>query len=518
MKATVPSPTTAWLPSVLLLGACASLPDIDEVDRTATTALQDPSGTRLADDLQPALAEHPDASGFHTLPTGEEAFITRLRLVRAADRTLDLQYYIWHEDLTGDALFHALLTAADRGVRVRLLLDDLNTDGMDPTLRVLDAHEHIEVRCFNPFANRKHRLDDIVTDPRRINHRMHNKTLTADAIATVFGGRNVGDEYFAANTEVIFGDMDVLAIGPIAAEVSAEFDLYWNSPYVFPITTFYDEAPSEDEIRAYRVRSDDRARQARSSQYAHALEQFDALTEVELSGLDYAWSEWVLAYDQPRKVDTKEIQPETHLFPTLLEGMDLAQDDLLIVSPYFIPGKELTAYLIGRVEDGVRVRILTNSLQSNDVGAVHAGYARYRKALVEGGVELYELRADLGDRVAAGSEAVHSDKSSLHAKFFVFDAHWLWVGSYNMDGRSTFFNTELGAYFRSPDEAKKLSSRFDEIIEDVAWRVELDERGDLRWVTLRNGKEEVMHTEPDTTWFKRAVTSVLRLIAPEKQL
>mgnify|MGYP001089419674 CR=1 FL=1 len=501
-----------------LAGACASLPDAEEVARTPSYALADPGGTRLHDSLQPLLDSHPGQSGFLPLAIGEEAFIARLRLVAAAQKTLDLQYYIWHEDLTGSALHNQLLAAADRGVRVRILQDDLNTAGMDQTWRMLDAHQNIEVRLFNPFANRQHRADDMLTDTRRINHRMHNKTLTADAIATIFGGRNIGDEYFAANTEVMFGDMDALAVGPIAGEVSSQFDLYWNSDWAYPIVGFFEDAITGEEVAAFRQRSDEQMARARQSRYADALEAFALLREDSFDDLGFAWSGWILAYDQPSKVDATEVSEETHLAPKLLKGLAGTQRDLLIVSPYFVPGEELTDFLIGLVDRGVRVRILTNSLLSNDVTAVHAVYIRYREDLVRGGVELYELRADAGRILGVTGNQVESDKSSLHAKFFVLDEERLWVGSYNMDGRSTIFNTELGAYFTSPDVAKRLSEDFDDDLLNYAFRVELDRDGDLQWVTFRDGQEEILHEEPDTDWWDQVTTGVMSVIAPEKQL
>ncbi len=505
---------------VVLAAGCASLPDVAEVTRTPSHALSDPAGTRLYDSLQPLLAGHPGQSGFLALPVGEKAFITRLRLVDAAQKTLDLQYYIWHEDLTGAALHNRLLAAADRGVRVRILQDDLNTTGMDETLRLLDAHENVEVRLFNPFANRERRADDMVTDTARINHRMHNKTLTADAIATVFGGRNIGDEYFAANTEVMFGDMDALAVGPIAGEVSSQFDLYWNSEWSYPIAAFFQGAPiSEQELASFRRSSDENFQAARQSDYADALREFALLREESIANLEFAWSSWILAYDHPSKVETKEVSAETHLAPKLLEGLAATERDLLIVSPYFVPGDDMTKFLVGLVDRGVRVRILTNSLLSNDVAAVHAGYIRYREELVRGGVELYELRADAGRKFGSTGKEVESEKTSLHAKFFVLDEQRLWVGSYNMDGRSTIFNTELGAFFTSPETARRLSVEFDDAsLINQAFRVELDDDDRLQWVTVRNGEREVLHEEPDTSWWERATTGVMSVIAPEKQL
>ncbi len=502
-----------------LVSACASLPDAREVARTPSYALADPGGTRLYDRLQPSFSRHPGQSGFLALPTGEEAFIARLRMVRAAQKTLDFQYYIWHEDLTGSALHNQLLAAADRGVRVRILQDDLNTAGMDETLRLLDAHDNVEVRLFNPFANRQHRADDLVTDTQRINHRMHNKTLTADAIATIFGGRNIGDEYFAANTEVMFGDMDALAVGPIAGEVSSQFDLYWNSDWAYPIASFYQgQSITREELAAYRQRSDEQMAHTRQSRYAGALEAVDLLHEESIADLDFVWSDWLLAYDQPAKVETREVSAETHLAPKLLEGIVSARRDLLIVSPYFVPGEKLTDILVGMVDRGVRVRILTNSLLSNDVAAVHAGYIRYREDLVKGGVELYELRADAGRKLGATGEEVHSEKTSLHAKFLVLDEERLWIGSYNLDGRSTIFNTELGAFFTSPEFAHRVSGEFDKDLLNFAFRVELDQAGDLQWVTLRDGEEERLDTEPDTDWWQRTTTGIMSVIAPEKQL
>ena len=506
-------PRLACIALVLLASACASLPD--DVERTTSTAIADISDTRLHNNLTPLLNAHPQKSGFRILPVGEDAFLTRVGLISQADRTLDLQYYMWHEDLTGSGLFNAVVKAADSGVRVRLLLDDMNTAGMDPTLRALDAMENIEVRLFNPFANRNNRLDDIVTDPLRINHRMHNKTLTVDGIATIFGGRNIGDEYFAADMELGFGDMDALAIGPVAKEVGSQFDLYWNSAYAYPISAFYDQKPDAQEMAAYRAAAAVKLETIMDSEYAAGLRKMDLAQAESFSDFSYSWSEGVIAYDQPDKIVSRDMAPETHQFPTLLKGMNTAKSDLLIVSPYFIPGDELTEYLVGRAEAGVRVRILTNSLLSNDVPAVHAGYIRYRKALVEGGVELYELRADLGR--SGGAKAIQPEKSSLHAKYMVFDKHWLWVGSYNMDGRSTIYNTEFGAYFIDPVEAKNQSDKFDERIMPVAFKVELDDDGDLSWITQRNGQQERFDKEPDTTWWERVTTGTLRMIVPEKQ-
>lgn len=501
-----------------LLGACSSLPT--NYERNPSYAISDTSDTHLGKRLQPLFEANPGKSGFYTLSEGEAAFSSRLRTILTAEKTIDAQYYIWHDDLTGRSLHNQLLAAADRGVRVRLLLDDLDTAGKDEILRKIDAHPNLEIRLFNPFANRNKRTRDFISDTRRINRRMHNKTLTADNVVTIFGGRNIGDEYFAADTDVGFGDMDALAVGPIAAEVSQQFDLYWNSENAYPISAFnFEREISEDEIAAFRAESDTYMAQARESSYADIIRQYDLSVMEEITTLGFVWSDWKLVYDQPTKVTAKKVTAETHLAPKLKVGMDRTQKDLIIVSPYFVPGDEFTAYLVGLVERGVRVRILTNSLQANDVSLVHAGYMRYRKDLVSGGVELYEFKAD-AERTQRSKEKarIGASKASLHAKFFGFDETYLFIGSFNLDGRSVALNSELGAYFASPEQARNISQRFDSEMLNLAYRVGLDEGGNLTWTSVKEGDEITLDKEPGTTWWKRFSTGFLSFIVPESQL
>ncbi len=508
----------------LFLVACSSLPT--DVQRQSSHALEDVSGTRLAKDLQPLLQANPGLSGFHTLREGEDAFAARLKIIHAAERSIDAQYYIWHDDLTGRVMHNRLLDAADRGVRVRMLLDDLDTAGKDDILRILDAHDNIEVRLFNPFANRDRRGADFVSDGRRVNHRMHNKTLTADNIATIFGGRNIGDEYFAAAEEVGFGDMDALAVGPVAREVSSQFDLYWNSDMVYPLAAFYRGQPVTKEAAAtFRSESDAYAQEASQSEYAEILRQFDAARAETVADIPFVWSTWGLVFDQPDKINNKELSRETHLAPNLLAGMDKTQRDLIIVSPYFVPGDRFSKYLTDLVARGVRVRILTNSLQANDVSLVHAGYMRYREQLVSGGVELYEFKANANKVKQAEEKKRQQDKShigaskaSLHAKFFAFDEEYLFIGSFNLDPRSVRINTELGAYYRSPLEASDLANIFDDRAIRVAYRVEINEEDDMEWVTIVDDQKVRLDKEPDTTGWQRFSTRFLSWVVPESQL
>ena len=493
-----------------------------DVQRTPTVALENTADTRLGRDIGELVDAHPKLSGFYALVDGTDAFAARFYLVESAERTLDIQYYIWHDDLTGKALHNRLLAAADRGVRIRLLLDDLDTSGKDEMLHIIDAHPNIEIRLFNPFANRGMRAIDFVFDTARVNRRMHNKTLTADSQASIFGGRNIGDEYFDATEEIGFSDMDVLAIGPVVGEVSQEFDLYWNSQWAYPLSAFVNgSAVDAGRIETFRQQSDAFIDTAKSSEYADALRSLDITQLDSLAEIDYSWGRWVLVYDQPSKVEAKVVRDETHLAPRLKEGIDRTGEDLIIVSPYFVPGPAFTEYLGGLVKKGVRVRILTNSLAANDVPLVHAGYMRYRKDLIRSGVELYEfkpIKGALNDKEKTKAKWSGSSRASLHGKFMGFDRRYVFVGSFNLDARSVALNTEIGVYFESTRYAQMLSDSFDEHAMAKAYRVSLTDNGKLQWTTLENGEIVTFDVEPETGFWKRFGAGFMSAIVPESQL
>lgn len=504
----------------LLVSGCASLPK--EAERTPSFVVSDTSDTKLGRAISPIVEANPELSGFLALSEGTDAFVARVALIKAAQKSLDVQYYIWHDDLTGKVLHGQLLEAANRGVRVRLLLDDLDTAGKDDMLHIIDAHPNIEIRLFNPFANRSSRVLDFVGDTRRINHRMHNKSLTADNQATIFGGRNIGDEYFDAAEVVGFSDLDVIAVGPIVHEVSDMFDLYWNSQWVYPLAAFSEGAPvGAAQIDAFRQESQAFIEAARSSEYANALRNLDMMKLSGVDELDYSWGKWVLIYDQPSKVEAKNVSGETHLAPKLLEGIDATRQDLTIVSPYFVPGPKFTAHLGELVSNGVRVRIMTNSLAANDVPLVHAGYMRYRKDLIRNGVELYEFKPVKGvaeDTKKTKAKWSGSSRASLHGKFLGFDRRYMFVGSFNLDGRSVALNTEMGAYFESPRYAELVSDSFDRNAMVKGYRVLLTPEGQLQWVTLENGQEVTFNVEPETSFWKRFSAGFMSVFVPESQL
>lgn len=503
----------------LILGGCASMPK--EVVRTPSYSIVNTVNTNLGKDIEPLLTAHPGESGFYALSDGTDAFAARIILMNDVQKTIDAQYYIWHDDLTGKVMHNKLLAAADRGVRVRLLLDDLDTAGKEETLRYLDAHPNIEVRLFNAFPSRKSRTGGFVSDFGRLNHRMHNKTITMDNQATIFGGRNIGDEYFDAAEEVGFSDLDALAIGPVVNEVSEQFDLYWNCEWAYPLAAFKTKLVIDDgKIALFRKESDALLEQAKKTGYANALKGLRLAKTTSTQDMDFQWGRWKLIYDHPSKVEATDVKIATHLAPQLKVALDRAEKEILIVSPYFVPGKKFTAYLNGLVERGVRVRILTNSLAANDVAVVFAGYKKYRKDLLKGGVELYELKAtkEFDKENSKKGAWKGASRSSLHAKFFAFDQKYVFIGSFNLDGRSVAINTELGVYFESPHYAKIIHDGFDEKIMSKAYRVVLNEKRKVEWITLEHGKQVRYSKEPETGFWKRFGAGFSNIFVPESQL
>jgi putative cardiolipin synthase len=517
------------MPLLAMVG-CASLPT--GYERVDSYVIEDTQDTRLGKELAPLLAAHPGQAGFVPLVSGTDALVARVALMRAAERSLDIQYYIWHADTAGRILSEELLHAADRGVRVRLLLDDLDMEGKELSLRMLDAHPNIEVRLYNPFAHRGSRAVGFLTDLRRVNYRMHNKSMTADNQATIVGGRNIGNEYMGGESHADFADLDVLAVGPVVHDVSTAFDEYWNNEVVVPVAAFEAAPIGARELEDGRRRLAAFVAQAATTRYALALQQTDLLAAKSFRELHFSWGRSVLLYDAPSKAQGGKIAATTHMGPRLAEVFDQAQHDVLIVSPYFVPGGRLVDFLGDLVQRGVKVRILTNSLAANDVGVVHAGYMRYREDLLKRGVELYEYKraADVNPQGDGKTKMWRgSDKASLHAKSFAFDRRVLFVGSFNLDPRSVLLNTEMGVLFESPELAAALSDGFDKNIDQKAYRLQLKtipagdgpysfERESLEWVTRENGEEVRFEAEPDTSWWRRFSTGLVSLIVIEKML
>ena len=374
--------------SASLLGGCSTLPSPE--NRSTSTALLNTDTTQLGRAISPLVDAHPGRSGIYPLPDARDAFAARVLLAQAAERTLDALYYIWRKDMTGTLLFEALHAAADRGVRVRLLLDDNRTSGLDTTLAALDSHPNIEVRLFNPFVIRKPRVIGFLTDFSRANRRMHNKSFTADNQATIIGGRNVGDEYFDATEGFLFVDLDVMAVGPVVKDVSKDFDRYWASESSYPADRLLPPADpaliAELASAASLIERDPAA-----AAYMDALRNFPFVRELIEGRLALEWAPTRMVSDDPAK-GLGLAEPEALLPQKLEDIIGEPAAEVALVSAYFVPAAAGTDAFAALAERGMNVTVLTNSLEATDVAQVHAGYAKRCKSLLEAGITLYELR------------------------------------------------------------------------------------------------------------------------------
>ncbi|GGL68249.1 phospholipase D-like domain-containing protein [Wenxinia marina] len=460
---------------VLLGRRIWSLPDLSR--RIDPPPAPVPEGGALAEAFGAAIAAHPGRSGVMPIPGGPGAFALRVALIRAAARRLDVQYYIWQRDVTGLLLLDELRKAADRGVSVRLLIDDNGIPALDDLLAELDAQPNAEVRLFNPFVLRRPKALNYLFDFPRLNRRMHNKSLTADGIATIVGGRNIGDIYFG-HGEAHYRDLDALAVGEGAAETAHDFQRYWTSASAYPAGWLL--APPrlgslDSALVPYRAGGE----VARLLAEVEARGPMDAILKGELP-LD--WCRVDLVSDDPRKALGDGKDP-SRLLDRLIEGRVAPKRSLTLISAYFVPERRGAAYLISLARAGVRVRVLTNALESTDVTLVHSGYIRYRRALARAGVQLFELRPVLGREEArrVDTRLIGKGTASLHAKSFSADGARVFIGSYNFDQRSLNLNCENGVLIESERLAAVLEERFDSEIRPLAWEVTAAPGGGLTW-------------------------------------
>jgi len=445
-----------------------------------------------------ALPKVAGRSGIYALPSPLDAYATRVAMVRAAQKTIDLQYYIWNGDMTGLMLLDELRQAANRGVRVRLLVDDNGTGGMDENLAALDADPNVEVRLFNPFVLRKFKPAGMLVDFNRLNRRMHNKSLTADGVATIVGGRNIGDPYFDSDARVAFVDLDVLAVGQVAADVGAEFDEYWNSRYAHSAVSILGTPPVDAELQLEARLARAKA-QLDAARYMAAVDNNAFIAKLEAGKLAFDWVPVQVAYDPPSKA-SGQAGAEQLLVTQLTKTLGNPKRQLDVISPYFVPGKTGLDTFCAIARTGVPVRIVTNSLAANDVVAVHSGYAKWRQGLLECGVKLYELKPS-GEpgapREQGGWRRPGESSASLHGKVFSKDRQRAFVGSFNLDPRSVTLNTEMGFVIDSPALAGAISDALDKRVAAGAYEVTLrpDGKG-LQWTEHIGDRNAVYFEEP----------------------
>ena len=507
---------------MLALGGCAGLPQGGP--RTASTALAPQSDSPL---VRTARQSSPDAalSGFRLLPLGSYSLDARLQLIQRARHAIDVQYYVLDNDATGRLLLSRLADAAARGVRVRLLVDDLYTTHSDGLLRAMDATAGVQVRLFNPFmAGRSSglagRFAANLLDLRRLNHRMHNKLLVADGAMAVAGGRNIADDYFQRGTQQNFVDLDALIVGPVVADLSASFDQYWNSPVVLPISAL--AAPALPDA-AQREPLQAASAEARAAA-ALVLPEVDALgygpigDELDAGRLGLIWGRAMALADPPDKLarDADKAWADSLAYQALMK-IWTADHEVTITSPYLIPGPLGIAAFEALGRKRVKVAVLTNSLAATDEPAVHTGYVRYRSQLIDAGVELYELsptRTQKGTRLGLFG----SSMGRLHAKTAVVDGDKTYIGSMNLDPRSRTQNTELGVFVESPELAREMLRVIKISRTQNAYRVRHNAAHQLQWVAVDDDRETVLDEEPESTLWMRLQNLLLGGVVPEQLL
>jgi putative cardiolipin synthase len=499
----------------MLLAGCGTTVDWD-YPRTVSTALDRPETTTVGALLQDVAAQHAGQSGFALVTEDDKAFAARLAMADLAEKTLDAQYYIWDVDTTGRILADRLVRAADRGVRVRLLLDDhYQNEALDYSIAVLDAHPNIEVRFFNPVENRRWRGWSFLSDFGRVNHRMHNKLFIMDNALGITGGRNIADTYFGVRPDQNFRDLDLAMAGPVVEELSAGFDRFWNSEWSVPVGAVVSEKVSVDDFERLRPVL---SRHVADTGFPFAVDEKIEKLRQDLTLLRdaFTWAHGQALVEDPTRVDNDA--GDLVITSAIIDRLGHTDKEVLIESPYFIlldRGIDMMRQLNAR---GVTVRVLTNSAATNDVMAAHAGYATTRKSLLESGVALYEFRPD-SDMKRAWSLAAGKSRAALHSKALVFDRETIFLGSFNFDPRSRFINTEIGVMIDSPALAAELATFMDGgVAPGSAFHLSLNDDGDIVWTADTNGKMVEYQTDPDTSIWRRFLIDIVGLLPIEEQL
>ena len=501
-----------------LLAGCGTVPfDFPKGD---SRALVPSDTTRLGQAVAERSKGRANESGFYALTDGLEALGARLRLIEHADHTIDAQYFIFKGDLAGSLFAGKLLRAADRGVRVRFLIDDIYISGLDPELALLNSHPNIEIRLFNPISRQGVWLFNFLGDFRRANRRMHNKSFTVDNVVTIVGSRNIADEYFQIRSDIEFADFDVIGIGPVASMVSETFELFWNSDRAVPMEAFGKkvDVADLDEIRRHMAQDIERAE---DSVYGRAVNRpfIDDLVQEKIAPVVASTK---VVTDRPDKIENP-IGAGQHqaLASELRRVVSEAEHEVIFLTPYFVPRNRGVAFLRDIRSKGVRVVVITNSLASTNVIAVHSGYAPYRKVLLEEGVELYEVKTDAA--VANGTaEPGAPDRLTLHTKAVVIDRQLLFVGSLNLDPRSIDINTEMGLFLDSADIATQFAQQVEDDLPLFTYRLVLSDNSPdhspLEWHYAGKSEVSIEKWEPEAGFWRNFKADLFRLLPLEDQL
>ncbi|WP_380053003.1 phospholipase D family protein [Falsihalocynthiibacter sp. SS001] len=496
-----------------LAASCTYVPY--DTNRSYSAATDVPAKGSIATTVNEITRANGGRSTFIPLVSGTDALSARLRLIEQAERTLDIQYFLIKPDLAGGLFSRALIQAAERGVRVRFLLDDVFTTATDRQIALLNSHENIEIRLFNPLSRGSTKAMNFFLDFNRVNRRMHNKSLTVDNSATIFGGRNIADEYFQINTQAEFADLDFFAAGPVAKDIAASFDMFWNDSRAVSMSGIVKDAPDVD-FSAARRELEIRAEEAAKDVYSTASTSL-FLQSIRNGDIPTTHGHARVVSDRPIKLKMAPNDGPQDLADALKKAMWNVERDFILMTPYFVPRPDDVAMLKQIRARGKRVRILTNSLASTNHATVHGGYAPARKELLRAGVELYEIRADALQ--AVGELPKDSDiVLTLHTKAAVFDGEQMFVGSLNYDPRSIEINTELGVFMDAPELAANFKTGVENYIRQHAYRLSLDENGEIIWTFEAGNVKEIRRNDPGATFGKRLVSGITRILPFKGQL
>ena len=497
---------------------CSTLPK-HKIESIPETTLQvDTAQTTLAQIIQPLQEQHPDLTGYLVLFEPLEALATRLSLIDKAEKRLDLQYYIWDNDKVGSLALHALIRAADRGVKIRLLIDDNNAKSTEGIFLALAQHPNIEVKLFNPYRFRKYRALDMILDLKRINRRMHNKSFIADHQVALIGGRNMTNQYYNVSDNYQFSDVDVMLVGTAVKDISHSFDEYWSHEYAYKVQEVVNQSAHHLSYESLKRQLDEHYERVTVQNYMDLTSNSQAIDSLMSRDIQLDWVKAEVVKDSPDKIKSKAKKKE-HLNFQLIQHLEQPEKNVDLISAYFVPEKKGAKMLTDLTKDGVKVRVLTNSFKANDVAVVHAFYGKYRQNLLEHGVQLYEFlpalnkndldknTEDLAKKAKVSIKGL--SRSSLHAKLMALDEKQVFIGSFNFDPRSAYLNTEIGVLLNSPPLAQAVHTTMDENLSKYAYKLVLDANKKITWQRQTPQGPVIYTKEPRMKWWQRAGIKML---------
>ena len=497
---------------------CSTLPKHTIESIPETTLQVDTTQTTLAQIIQPLQEQHPELTGYLVLFEPLEALSARLRLIDKAEKTLDLQYYIWDNDKVGSLALHALIRAADRGVKIRLLIDDNNAKSTEGIFLALAQHPNIEVKLFNPYRFRKYRALDMILDLKRINRRMHNKSFIADHQVALIGGRNMTNQYYNVSDNYQFSDVDVMLVGSAVKDISHSFDEYWNHEYAYKVQEVVKQSAHRLSYDSLKQQLDEHYKRITVQNYLDLTSNSQAIDSLMSRDIPLDWVKAEVVKDSPDKIKSKAKKKE-HLNFQLIQQLEQPEKNVDLISAYFVPEKKGAKMLTDLAEDGIKVRVLTNSFKANDVAVVHAFYGKYRQDLLEHGVQLYEFlpaldKNDLDRHTEALAKKAKVNlkglsRSSLHAKLMALDEKQVFIGSFNFDPRSAYLNTEIGVLLNSPPLARAVHTTMDENLSKYAYKLVLDANKKITWQRQTPQGPVIYTKEPRMKWWQRAGIKML---------